>query len=160
MKRLKISGPFLSDNRRGFTLLELMVVIVIIGILAGFTGIEVMGRIKKAKITGTQAQIKALHQAVKLYYMDTDQYPYALEDLVVQPPDVDNWSKNGYLDGVMEIPLDKWNYEYLYDPGEGGDDYAFYIYSYGADGEPGGDGENADLYNVEIYGESGGGDDF
>ncbi len=144
---LSLQGPDrrAAANRGGFTLLELMVVIVIIGILAGFVGINVLGRIKKAKITNTRAQIKTLYGAVRLYKIDTGQYPYELEDLVVEPPDVVNWASGGYLDGA-QVPLDAWYNDYQYEIGEGGDDEPFYIYSYGGDGEEGGEDENADIY--------------
>lgn len=159
MKKFKRSDPMSWQNRDGFTLLELMVVIVIIGILAGFVGINVIDKIEKAKITGTRAQIKTLHGAVKLYKIDTGEYPIELEDLVTMPPDVENWAKNGYLDGAQEIPHDNWHNEYQYDLAEG-DDYPFYIFSYGADGQEGGEEESADLYNVDVYADSDGGDGF
>ena len=136
-----------------FTLVELMVVIVILGILAGFVANNVMGRIDKANMVSTKAQIKSLHTAVLNYKLDTGHYPdnsVGLEALVTAPSDVTGWSEDGYLEGVMAVPLDAWDNEFMYEyPGQYG---RFDIYSYGADGEEGGDGENADIYNSDVKG--------
>ena len=130
----------------GFTLVELMVVIVIIGLLAGIVGVNVIGYIAKAKIKTAQAQIKTFHNAVKLYKLDTGQYPdnaMGLEALVEQPPGAIGWNTDGYLDGVSLIPLDPWHnsYEYQY-PGEYG---VYDIFSLGADGKDDGEEEDADI---------------
>lgn len=144
-----------SDARRptAFTLLELMVVLVILGLLAALVTTNVIDRIGKAKIVTTKAQTKTLHQAVLNYKLDTGQYPdssVGLEALVTQPPDVANWSEDGYLEGVLAVPLDAWGNEYLYQyPGEFS---RFDIFSYGADGEEGGEGEDADIYNSDVQG--------
>lgn len=135
----------------GFTLVELMVVIVIIGLLASVVGVNVIGYIAKAKVNTARAQIKIFHNAVKLHKLDTGQYPdnaMGLEGLVEPPPGVIGWNKDGYLDGASQIPLDPWNnsYEYQY-PGEYG---VYDIFSLGADGKDGGEDEDADLYNSDV----------
>jgi len=131
---------------RGFTLVELMVVIVIIGILAGGVGVKLLGSLEKAKAGAAQAQVKVFDNAVKMFKIDTNYFPESLSELVEDPGDLDGWQEGGYLDGVIEIPLDGWDNEYQYEI-EGSQ---YYIWSYGADGEEGGEGYNADLYNVEF----------
>ncbi len=135
----------------GFTLVEIMVVIVIIGILAGIVGVNVISYLSKAKVNAAKTQIASLHNAVNMYKIDTGEYPdnaTGLSALVVQPPGVTNWNSDGYLDGKNEIPLDPWNneYEYLY-PGSFS---KFDILTLGADGVDGGENENADIYNSDV----------
>lgn len=132
---------------KGFTLVELIVVIVIIGILASLVSRRVIQHISKAKTTAARAQIKIFEGAVKDYYMDTSQYPEDLWDLVQEPAGIVGWNRDGYLD-ASEIPPDPWGNEYYYQyPGE----YAkFDIFSLGADGEEGGDDEDGDIYNSDV----------
>ena len=130
-------------------MVELMVVIVILGILASLVGVNVIGRIEEAKVNAAKAQISTLQSAVKFYKIDTGQYPTSLGDLVVQPAGVIGWNQDGYLDGAVEIPLDPWSYEYMYEyHGQRG---KFEIYSLGADGEEGGEDEDADIYSSELH---------
>ena len=138
---------------RGFTLIVLLVVLAIIGFLAGVVAPKVMQYIAKAQKTSTRAQIKVFHLAAQNYKIDTGQYPESLEDLVEEPGDVTGWNRGGYLDGTSVIPLDAWDneYEYLY-PGDYTD---FDIISWGADGQEGGEDEDADIYNSDVRGVSG-----
>ena len=134
-----------------FTLLELMVVIVIIGLLAGLVGTNVVKYIAKAKVTAAKAQIEMFHHAVESYYIDTNQYPdnnIGLLALIEQPPGVNNWDAEGYLKSVSDIPRDPWDGDYMYQyPGA----YSkFDIYSYGADGKEGGEGADMDIYNSDV----------
>lgn len=150
-KTQRHSNHFRRLPLHGFTLVELMVVIVIIGLLASVVGVNVIGYIAKAKRKTAQVQIKIFHNAVKLYKLDTGQYPensMGLEALVEQPPGVIGWNTDGYLDGASQIPLDPWRYPYEYQyPGE----YSTYdIFSLGADGNDGGDDEDADIYNSDV----------
>jgi general secretion pathway protein G len=138
MKRGRVSA--------GFTLLELLVVMVIIGLLAGFVAPRYFGQIGKSETTTAKAQIDALEKALDQYRLDTGRYPSAelgLKALVDRPADEAKW--NGpYL--RKDVPLDPWGKPYLYRvPGEKGIDYD--LVSYGKDGQPGGTGEAADLAN-------------
>jgi general secretion pathway protein G len=141
----------LKNRYRGLTLIELLVVIAILGLLSSLVATNVVRYLSRAKITSAKAQIKMLDDAVRQYKLDTGDYPSAsdgLNALVVQPPGVTGWDKEGYLAGAKVVPLDPWNREYYYEyPGE----YStFDIYTYGRDGQEGGEGEDADLYNSTV----------
>jgi len=129
----------------GFTLLELLVVVVIIGLLAGFVAPRYFGQVGKSEVNVAKAQIDALEKALDQYRLDTGQYPNAelgLKALIERPANEPKW--NGpYL--RKAIPLDPWGKPYLYRiPGEKSE---FELLSYGKDGQPGGTGENADIRN-------------
>jgi general secretion pathway protein G len=141
-----------SDNR-GFSLIELMVVVIILGILAMYIGPKLMGRTEDAKITQTRVQIESLETALKLYKLDNGVYPGTEQGLqaLVEQPDTGvlprKWRKGGYLE-KGRVPKDAWGNEYIFlAPGTGGD---YDIISYGADGVPGGEDENKDINNWEI----------
>lgn len=138
----------LRNAQQGFTLIEVMVVVVILGILAALVVPKIMSRPDEARITKAQQDLRALEAALKLYKLDNYTYPttdQGLEALVTQPtsePVPKKWKAGGYLD---RLPLDPWQNEYLYlSPGLHGD---FDLFSLGADGQEGGDGVNADLGN-------------
>jgi general secretion pathway protein G len=138
-------GPKETPKDAGFTLLELLVVVVIIGLLAGFVAPRYFGQVGKSEVNVAKAQLDALEKALDQYRLDTGQYPSAevgLKALVERPPGDTKW--NGpYL--RKAIPLDPWGKPYLYRiPGEKGD---FDLLSFGKDGQPGGSGENADIRN-------------
>ncbi len=129
----------------GFTLLELLVVVVIIGLLVGYVAPRYFGQVGKSEVTTAKAQIDALEKAIDQYRLDTGRYPtteLGLAALVNRPPNEPKW--NGpYL--RKDVPLDPWGKAYVYkQPGERGD---YDILSYGKDGQPGGSGENADISN-------------
>jgi general secretion pathway protein G len=129
----------------GFTLLELLVVVVIIGLLAGFVAPRYFGQVGKSEVNVAKAQLDALEKALDQYRLDTGRYPSAelgLKALVERPADEPKW--NGpYL--RKAIPLDPWGKPYLYRfPGEKAE---FDLLSFGKDGQPGGSGENADITN-------------
>ena len=130
----------LAGNTRGFTLIEIMVVMVILGILAGLIVPRIMDRPEEARRTKAAIQIQSIEQALKLYKLDNGQYPSTEQGLqaLIEPPSVGRlakkWRKDGYLD-KGKIPMDPWGYDFVYiSPGLHGD---FDLMSYGPDGEPG-----------------------
>lgn len=130
---------------RGFTLLELLVVMVIIGLLASYVGPKYFAQIGKSEIKATKAQIDALSKAADQFRLDVGRYPTTEEGLAVlvtKPANLPKW-EGPYL--TKNVPLDPWGNPYVYkSPGEHGD---YDLMSYGKDGRPGGDGENADITN-------------
>ena len=136
---------------RAFTIIEIMAVIVIIGILGGIVAVSVVGKIDKARVTATKASLKMLHNAVIQFKLDTTRYPTedeGLNALIEQPTDVTGWNTGGYLE-TTEIPKDAWGNDFVYQlsPESG---KPFVIISYGADGEEGGEGYDADLLSTDI----------
>jgi general secretion pathway protein G len=138
-----------KKKSRGFTLIELMVVIVILGILAGLVLPRFMGRTEEAKKTKARLQIENLEGALKLYKLDIGTYPTTEQGLeaLVQKPSTGtvpkNWREGGYLEKA-KVPEDPWGRPYVYmSPGIKNRD--FDLKSLGADGEEGGEGENADI---------------
>ena len=136
-----------SPSRRfaaGFTLIEVMVVLVIIGVMAALIVPNVLDRAEDARVTAARTDINNLMQALKLYKLDNQRYPtgeQGLQALVQKPtsgPIPPNWKP--YLD---KLPTDPWGHPYLYlNPGVKGE---IDVFSYGADGKPGGEGKDADL---------------
>jgi len=142
-----------NSDCRGFTLIELMVVIVILGILAGLIIPRIMGRPEEAKRLKANMQIESLETALKLYKLDNGMYPdteQGLQALVEQPEtgtQPKSWRKGGYLD-KGKVPKDPWGNEFVYlSPGVHGE---YDIISYGADGVSGGDEKNKDINSWEI----------
>ena len=129
---------------RGFTLLELMVVIVIIGVLAALIAPNIISRVVQAKITAAQSDISTLMNALKIYKLDNGRYPSSdqgLQALVTRPTTGSvpgNWKS--YLD---KLPEDPWHHPYQYaNPGAHGE---IDVFSFGADGQAGGEGDDADI---------------
>lgn len=137
-------------SRKGFTLVELMAVLMIVALLAGLAAKSFMGQTEKAKVTVTKATLKTLHGAVNMFKLDTGRYPsedMGLIELVEQPTDVEGWNPEGYLEST-EVPRDAWKNEFIYmlNPESG---KPFVIISYGADGKEGGEGYDADLWSTD-----------
>ncbi len=130
---------------RGFTLLELLVVMVIIGLLAGYVGPRYFSQIGKSEVKTARAQIDALEKALDQYRLDTGHYPMSEQGLAVlyaRPSNEPKWD-GPYL--KKNVPSDPWGHPYQYRrPGEHGE---FDIFSYGMDGQPGGSDEAADITN-------------
>jgi len=131
-------------RQRGFTLIELMVVLVIMGVLAALIVPNIIGRTDEARVTAAKTDIATIMQALKLYKLDNGMYPtqqQGLQALVVKPttpPIPANWKP--YLE---KLPTDPWGHPYQYlNPGVKG---PVDVFSYGADGKPGGEGANADI---------------
>lgn len=139
-------------EEEGFSLIELMVVIVILGLLAGLVAPRVMDRIHDGKVAKAQTDIASMSTALKLYKVDNGAYPsteqglQALVEAPAVPPVPRRYRENGYLEQT-KVPRDPWGNDYLYlCPGAHGD---FDIVSYGPDGLPGGDSKNRDIANWE-----------
>ncbi len=137
----------------GFTLIEIMVVIVILGILAGLIVPKIMGRPEEARRTKAALLIRSIESALKLYKLDNGVYPDTEQGIeaLVKKPDIGtvpkNWRKGGYLDSSKE-PKDPWGNPFVYVmPGDHGD---FDLSAYGRDGEKGGEGNNADINRWEL----------
>jgi general secretion pathway protein G len=131
------------QRRNGFTLLELLVVIVIIGLLAGYVAPKYFSQVGKSEVQVARAQIDALEKSLDQYRLDVRRYPSAdegLAALVTKPSNEAGW--NGpYL--KKAVPKDPWGHSYVYrTPGQRSD---FDLFSYGRDGKPGGTGEDADV---------------
>ena len=140
-------------NVYGFTLIELMVVIIILGVLAMYVAPKIMGRPDEARQVKARLDIASLETAIKLYRLDNGMYPgteQGLQALVAQPETgtlAKKWRKGGYLE-KNRVPKDPWGNEYIYLCPGVNDDYD--IISYGADGVSGGEDKNKDINSWEI----------
>jgi general secretion pathway protein G len=133
---------------RGFTLIELMVVIVILSLLAAVVAPKLIGRSDDAKVADAKVQIRNMETALKLYKLDSGSFPTTEQGLaaLVSKPTVgkipNNYKAEGYLEN-KNVPKDPWGNDYIYlSPGEHGD---YDLYTFGADGARGGEGKNADI---------------
>lgn len=136
------------DNRnkiqRGFTLVELLLVLVILALIAGLVLPGIIGKAEGAKVRAASSQISRISMAVESFYLDTGTTPDSLQELVDEPGDVTGWNGPYIKSSILKDP---WGREYEFrSPGQHGD---FDIYSYGADGQQGGEGKNADITSWE-----------
>ena len=135
---------------KGFTLIEILVVVVILGILGAIVVPNLMSRPDTTRVKAAEADVRALAGALELYRLDNFQYPSSeqgLESLVQQPsgfPEPKNWNPDGY---IKKLPTDPWGSLYIY---ERRDTNAFVLFSVGADGQEGGEGLNADIRLADI----------
>ncbi|MGB6056270.1 MAG: type II secretion system major pseudopilin GspG [Burkholderiaceae bacterium] len=139
------------SRARGFTLIEIMVVVVIMGVLAALVVPKLMGRTDDARIIAAKQDIATIMQALKLYRLDNHRYPtteQGLQALVAKPtsgPAANGWKSGGYLD---KLPKDPWGNPYHYlSPGVKGE---IDVFSFGADGQPGGVDNDADIGSWEL----------
>jgi general secretion pathway protein G len=138
-----------KHTARGFTLIEIMVVVVILGILGSLIVPNIIGRPDEARATAARADIEAVGNALELYRLDNGNYPstdQGLDALVSQPsgyPEPRRWNADGYL---KKLPVDPWDEPYLYFSEE----RTFEVYSFGADRKEGGEGVDTDLRYSEL----------
>jgi general secretion pathway protein G len=138
-----------NRRREGFTLIEIMAVVLIIGLLTTLVGIAIIPQIDKGRVTTARTQIKNLEAALETYRMDNARFPtteQGLDALITPPPDVRNYQSGGYL-RERRIPVDPWGNPYQYESPGQHNDHSFDLWSWGADGSPGGDEADADIGN-------------
>jgi general secretion pathway protein G len=138
--------------RRGFTLIEIMAVVLIIGLLSTIVGAAIFRQVDRARVTAARAQLSSLEGVLELYRMDNAKFPSTEQGLLalVEAPTVDpiprNYPEGGYLkDG--KIPVDPWGEPYHYEMPGTNNPHAYDLWSFGADGAPGGEGVDADIGN-------------
>ena len=143
----------ICSGNRGFTLIEIMVVVVILALLAALVVPKIMGRSDEAKIADAKVQIRNLESALKFYKLDNGVYPTTEQGLqaLLEKPTTGQIPKNYRAEGYLEskkLPQDPWKNDFIYlSPGEHGD---YDLCSYGADGVKGGEGNNADICSWDI----------
>lgn len=123
-------------------MIELLVVLVILGLLAGLVAPQFFGKVDSSRVRTAETQIKMLKMALQTYRLDVGSYPSSLEALQVKPNDNSSFWDGPYLQ--ESVPLDPWNNEYIYRR-DGAAEQGFILYSYGADGQEGGEDINADV---------------
>ena len=139
---------------QGFTLVEILVVVMIMAVLATIVGVQVVPRLGEARRSAAISQINVFRQALNLYRLDNGMFPTQQQglDALVRKPQIEpvppSFREEGYLE-TRQIPKDPWGREYVYlTPGRDGS--PFEIFSYGADGQPGGEGENAEISSSDL----------
>ncbi len=144
----------MKKNQKGFTLIEIMVVVIILGLLAGLVLPRILGQEEKAKVEAAKVQIRSLENALSLFKLDNGFYPTTDQglDALIKKPESGRvplkWRDGGYLQPAR-IPKDPWGKDFVYlSPGNEGREYE--IVSYGADNEPGGEGNNADIQSWKM----------
>jgi general secretion pathway protein G len=153
-KEIDMNSQISYKREKGFTLIEIMVVVIILGLLAGLVLPRILGQEEKARVESAKVQIRALEGALDALKLDIGFYPSTDQglDALIKKPETgripSRWREGGYLKPAR-IPKDPWGKDYVYiSPGSEGREYE--IISYGADGEPGGEGNNADIESWTI----------
>jgi len=146
--RREVNRARLLRSARGFTLIEIMVVVVIIGLLAAVIVPQVVSKVDEARVTKAKSDISAMETALTMFRLDNSKYPtteQGLKVLATQPtdPSIRNWRPGGYVKRVSKDPWGN-DYQYVY-PGTHGGEYD--LFSLGADGQAGGEGTDADIGN-------------
>lgn len=143
------SGNVMKQNAQGFTLIEVMVVVVILGVLGALIVPNIIGRPDEARVAAAKLDIQSIGNALEYYRLDNTVYPstdQGLEALVSEPsgfPEPRNWNPEGYLD---KVPEDPWGEPYLYF----NEERTIEVYSFGADRQEGGEGVNADIRLTDL----------
>ena len=143
-----------ARDSAGFTLIEIMAVVLIIGLLSTIVGVSIFAQVDKGRITATSVQIANLESVLELYRMDSARYPsteQGLDALVNEPEDARNYPPGGYLQ-KRRVPEDPWGNRYEYEQPGQNNPHSFDLWSFGADGKAGGEGVDADIGNWD-YGE-------
>ncbi len=153
-KEIEMKRQIANKRANGFTLIEIMVVVIILGLLAGLVLPRILGQEERARVEAAKVQIRALEGALDAWKLDNGFYPSTDQglDALIKKPETgripSKWREGGYLKPAR-IPKDPWGKDYVYiSPGNEGREYE--IISYGADGEPGGEGNNADIESWKI----------
>jgi general secretion pathway protein G len=139
-------------KRSGFTLIEIMAVVIIMGLLMGIVGTAVFSQLDTARVNTTRAQLKQLESALAFYQMDNGRFPTTEQGLraLVEPPTIApeprSYRAGGYLQGG-KVPMDAWSNPYQYEMPGVKNGQGFDLWSFGADGQPGGSGSDADIVN-------------
>ncbi len=149
---MKMKGKQKRNDRAGFTMVELMAVLIILGLLAAVVVRNFVGQTDKARVTTTKTNLRLLHNAINQFKMDTGRFPTEEEGLLVlvEPlEDAPNYQPGGYLE-TTDLPKDGWGNDFIYEqyPESG---KPFVIKSLGADGEEGGEDYDADLLSTDAY---------
>lgn len=145
MQRPRSPSPLES----GFTLIEIMAVVLIIGLLSTLVGIAIFPQIDKSRVNAARAQLKMLDAALETYRMDSARFPstdQGLEALIVEPSEARNYQPGGYL-RERRIPNDPWGNPFQYEAPGQNNPHSYDIWSWGADGQAGGDGIDEDIGN-------------
>jgi general secretion pathway protein G len=141
-----------TQRNQGFTLIEIMAVVLIIGMLSGIVGFAVFQQVEKARVVTARAQIDRLESSLELYNMDNGRFPsteQGLDALISEPtgaPEPINYQPGGYLKGG-QLPLDPWGNEFQYESPGANNSGSYDLWSFGKDGVPGGEEANADIGN-------------
>ncbi len=144
-----------AGKNAGFTLIEIMAVVMIIGLLSTLVGAAIFAQVDKGRVAATRAQISNLEAVLELYRMDNAHYPtteQGLDALINEPDGARNWPPGGYLQ-KGRIPEDPWGNPYEYEQPGQNNSHSFDLWSFGSDGQSGGEGIDADLGNWEEGGE-------